>query len=99
MKLEQPLQCVLLSASSVFAAPQSYPANGTTPAEFSSKCADVASKLAVDGAFVHTAEFVAAGTNLTLPLYDQTCAEASPRRVRRRPRAPSRSARAAAGGR
>ncbi|KAH6849163.1 Tannase/feruloyl esterase [Alternaria alternata] len=78
MKLEQPLQCALLSASSVFAAPQSYPANGTTPAEFSSKCADVASKLAVDGAFVHTAEFVAAGTNLTLPLYDQTCAEASP---------------------
>jgi feruloyl esterase len=78
MKLEQPLQCVLLSASSVFAAPQSYPANGTTPAEFSSKCADVASKLPVDGAFVHTAEFVAAGTNLTLPLYDQTCAEASP---------------------
>jgi feruloyl esterase len=80
MKLEQPLQCALLSASTAFAAPQSaaYPTNGTTPAEFGSKCADIASQLAIDGAVVHKAEFVAAGTNLTLPVYDQTCSEAAP---------------------
>jgi feruloyl esterase len=80
MRLERPLQCALLSASSAFAAPQyaSYPTDCTTPAEFSSKCADIASKLVIDGGVVHKSEFIAAGTNLTIPVYDETCAATVP---------------------
>jgi feruloyl esterase len=73
MKFERPLQCALLSAPSVFAAPQSYPTNGTTPVGFSSRCAEIASKLDIDGGVVDKAEFVAAGTNFTAPVYDVTC--------------------------
>jgi feruloyl esterase len=81
MRLEQPLQATLLtcSASSVFAAPEftGYPTNGTTPAGFSSKCAAIASKLAIDGGIVHTSEYLPAGTNFSAPVYDSTCAGAN----------------------
>ncbi|KAI4685345.1 uncharacterized protein J4E84_006072 [Alternaria hordeiaustralica] len=81
MRFDKSLQCALLNAPSVvFAAPQSasYPTNGTAPAAFSSKCAELASKLHIDGGVVTTAEFIAAGTNLTVPVYDETCAAAPP---------------------
>jgi feruloyl esterase len=81
MRLKQPLQAALLtcSASSVLAAPQSTcsPTNGNKPADFSSKCAAIASELAIDGGVIHTAQFLSAGTNFSVPLYDPTCAEAN----------------------
>ncbi|KNG46680.1 tannase and feruloyl esterase [Stemphylium lycopersici] len=76
MRLEQPLRAALLGASSALAAPHTaeYPTNGT---DFSAKCADLASSLVVDGGVVHASEFVAAGTNFTAPVYDETCADGS----------------------
>ncbi|KAF1944607.1 tannase and feruloyl esterase [Clathrospora elynae] len=78
MRFEQPLCAALYTASSVLAAPQTtgYPVNGTTPGDFNSKCAAIASKLAIEGGVVHSAEFVAAGTNFSVPVYDPTCAQA-----------------------
>ena len=71
MRLQQSLKATLLGASPALAYPQ---ARGT--ANFNSECADLASSLEIDGGVVHTAEFVAAGTNFSAPVYDQTCAAA-----------------------
>ena len=71
MRLQQSLQATLLGAAPALAYPQ---AKGT--ADFNSKCADLASSLEIEGGVVHTAEFVAKGTNFSAPVYDPTCAAA-----------------------
>ncbi|KAH7357587.1 feruloyl esterase-like protein B [Pyrenochaeta sp. MPI-SDFR-AT-0127] len=67
----------LLSASSVLAdaQPTGCAGNGTTPDDFSSKCAAIASQLAIENGVVHFAQFVAAGTNLSLAENDPTCSQ------------------------
>jgi feruloyl esterase len=72
MKLEQTLWASLLSASTVFANP-----TGSKPTDFKSKCSAIASKLAIKHGKVYFSEFVAAGTNLSLPDNDPTCTQAS----------------------
>lgn len=74
MRLEQPLRAALLAAP-VFATPQApgYATNGTTPDDFNSKCAGIASTLAIEGGVVHSADFISAGTNFTIPVYNETC--------------------------
>lgn len=57
---------VLLSATAGFASPT----NGT----FDAKCAAIASQLSIEHGIVHFAQFVAAGTNLSLAENDPTCA-------------------------
>lgn len=68
MRLQPSLKATLLGAAPALA----YPAS----TDFNSKCADLASSLEIDGGVVHTAEFVAAGTNFTAPVFDETCATA-----------------------
>ena len=73
----------LLSASSAYAKPPSASyeenrygnGNGTPPGDFNSKCATIASKLAVENGVVHFSQFVAAGTNLSLAENDPTCGQ------------------------
>ncbi|KAF1851312.1 feruloyl esteras-like protein B [Cucurbitaria berberidis CBS 394.84] len=87
MRFKQPLWTAVLSASFVLAnsSPTSCGENNTTPDNghgnstnrdrFSSKCAAVASKLAVESSVVHFSEFVAAGTNLSLAENDPSCTQ------------------------
>ncbi|KAF1835687.1 tannase and feruloyl esterase [Decorospora gaudefroyi] len=77
MRFNQDVCTALLTASPAFAAPQPTcrPQDSTAPHQFSSKCADIASTLVVEGGVVHTSEFLPAGTNFSVPVYDPTCAE------------------------
>jgi feruloyl esterase len=71
MKFEQSICAAsLLGAPTVFA----YPVNNT---DFESTCSGIASKLAIEHGTVHFSEFVAAGTNLSLPDNDPSCAVTS----------------------
>lgn len=70
MKLQHSLKATLLGASPALAYPQARAAG-----DFNSKCADLAASLEVEGGVVTTAEFVAAGTNFTIPVYDPTCGD------------------------
>jgi feruloyl esterase len=76
MKVEQCLLTSLLSAPTVLASPAGYPGtkNGT---DFETKCADIASKLAIEHSTVHFSEFVTAGTNLSLSDNDPSCTQSS----------------------
>lgn len=65
MKIEQPLWTLLLGASSVCAAP--------AYSDLASKCAALATKLAIENTTVVSSQLVTKGTNLTLPIYDPTC--------------------------
>jgi feruloyl esterase len=68
MKLEQTLWISLFSASTALANP-----TGAKPSDFKSKCSAIASKLAIDNGKVYFSEYVAAGTNLSLPDNDPSC--------------------------
>lgn len=68
MKFNQVSWAALLSASLV-------QASGTTPTSFNSTCASLASNLEVENGVVYFSEFVAAGTNLSLPDNNATCAQ------------------------
>jgi feruloyl esterase len=73
MKVEHSLSCLSLSsASAVFANPPTCPDSSSN---LTSTCAALAASLNIENATVQLSEFVAAGTNLTLPTYDQTCAQ------------------------
>ncbi|KAH3911502.1 carboxylic ester hydrolase [Parastagonospora nodorum] len=77
MKFEQSLWTSLLGATNVFAAPAE-PTYADCPdtsagGDFNSKCAAIASTLAIEHGTVHFSEFVAAGTNLSLSDNDPTC--------------------------
>lgn len=73
MIFKQAIGASLLSAAVAFAAPTSNecPAD----ADFNSKCAAIASRLAIEGGVVHFSEFVAAGTNLSLAQNDPSCTQ------------------------
>lgn len=87
MRFEHSLWTALLSASSVLADDQPTGCgdsqstlghghgNGTDLIDFNSKCAAIASRLAVKNGVVHFSEFVAAGTNLSLAENDATCGQ------------------------
>jgi feruloyl esterase len=75
MKFEQSICAAsLLGAPTVLASPLDYPINNT---DFKSTCSGIASKLAIEHGTVHFSEFVAAGTNLSLPDNDPSCAVTS----------------------
>tara|TARA_R110002003_G_scaffold54_10_gene4776 strand:- start:3062 stop:3643 length:582 start_codon:yes stop_codon:yes gene_type:complete len=78
MKFDQALWAIVLNASAILAKPttpkatdRADPDNGN----FQSKCAAIVSKLSVEHGNVHFSQFVAAGTNLSLPDNDPSCAE------------------------
>lgn len=77
MRFQQSVWAALLSASSVLAnaEPTGCAGNSTTPDDFNSNCATIASRLAIENAVVHFAEFVAAGTNLSLATNNSTCGQ------------------------
>lgn len=79
MKFEQSTWTALLSASLSLASPAapqpSSCSTNTTPNDFNSTCASIASKLEVENGVVYFSEFVAAGTNLSLPDNNATCAQ------------------------
>lgn len=68
MKVEQSLLASLLSVPAVLGSPIS---NNDT--DFESKCASIASTLSIENGVVYFSEFVAAGTNLSLPDNDPSC--------------------------
>jgi len=65
----------LWSAWAIFASAAASDGSSTTE-HFSAKCAGIASQLSFEHGIVHFAEFVAAGTNLSLAQNDPTCAQA-----------------------
>lgn len=69
MKPVQSLLTVLLYVASVRANPK------PTPQDFKSRCATIASQLGIENSVVHFTEFVAAGTNLSLPENDPSCTQ------------------------
>lgn len=79
MKFEQTAWAALLSASTVVASPaKPQPSScsaGAAPTDFNSTCASLASRLEVQNGVVYFSEFVAAGTNLSLPDNNATCAQ------------------------
>lgn len=79
MKVELSIWAALLSASLTLASPAEPPPSScltdTTPNDFNSTCASIASKLEVENGIVYFSEFVAAGTNLSLPDNNVTCAQ------------------------
>jgi feruloyl esterase len=91
MMLNQIVWTVLLSASTASTRPNAPPSppnapsptgagNPGKPGDFKSTCASIASiasKLAVEDVQVQLAQFVAAGTNLSLPDNDPSCAQSS----------------------
>jgi feruloyl esterase len=68
MQIEQSLLAPLLSVPAMLGSPIS---NNET--DFGSKCASIASALSVENGIVYFSEFVAAGTNLSLPDNDPSC--------------------------
>jgi feruloyl esterase len=76
MKFEQSSWAALLSASLAVASPMSIRRQANDTA-FESKCADLASTLQVENGDVYFTEFVAAGTNLSLPDNDPSCSDRS----------------------
>lgn len=81
MKLDQSLLASLLSATTVLAVPAE-PKSSDCPdtsagGDFNSKCAAIASKLAIEHGTVYFSEFVAGGTNLSLPDNDPSCTQSS----------------------
>ena len=78
MKFDKPAWAALLSASFAHASPhkpQPSACSTGTPDDFNSNCASLASRLEVENGVVYLSEFVAAGTNLSLPDNNATCAE------------------------
>ncbi|KAH7398584.1 feruloyl esterase-like protein B [Pyrenochaeta sp. MPI-SDFR-AT-0127] len=77
MRFEQSVWAALLSVSSVFAnvEPTGRVGNSPKPNVFNSKCAATTSRLAtyLSNSTVHFSEFIAAGTNLSLPENSPTC--------------------------
>jgi feruloyl esterase len=73
MNMKLSLWASLLTASTVFASPTSCPVQSNN---FTSTCASLAAKLSIENGTVEFSQFVAAGTNLSLPAYDPTCAQA-----------------------
>ncbi|KAF2128215.1 tannase and feruloyl esterase [Dothidotthia symphoricarpi CBS 119687] len=71
MKFDSPVSLALLGASSALASPASAPAN------FTSQCASMASKLSIPNSVVNFAQFVTGGTNLSLAENDVSCAQSS----------------------
>jgi feruloyl esterase len=72
MKFDQSFcAATLLGAPTVFSSPLDH------SADFQSKCSSIASKLAIEHGTVQFSEFVAAGTNLSLPDNDPSCGVAS----------------------
>jgi feruloyl esterase len=79
MKFEQSAWAAVLSASLAIASPSepqpSSCSTDTTPNDFNSTCASLASRLEVENGSIYFSEFVAAGTNLSLPDNNATCAQ------------------------
>ncbi|KAF3033065.1 Tannase and feruloyl esterase [Didymella heteroderae] len=79
MKFDQFAWAALLSASLAHASPHkpqpSACSTDTAPNDFKATCASLASRLEVENGVVYFSEFVAAGTNLSLPDNNATCAE------------------------
>lgn len=76
MKLDQSLWATLLGSSTALANPKPTGcASGGEGCVFSSKCAAIASKLAIEHGVVHFAQHVTAGTNLSLSENDPSCAQ------------------------
>ncbi|KAF1926252.1 tannase and feruloyl esterase [Didymella exigua CBS 183.55] len=79
MKFDHPAWAALLSTSLAHASPskpqQSSCSTDTTPNDFNSTCASLASRLEVENGIVYFSEFVAAGTNLSLPDNNATCVQ------------------------
>lgn len=79
MKFDQPAWAALLSASFAHASPNkpqpSACSTATTPNNFNSTCASLASRLKVENGAVYFSEFVAAGTNLSLSDNNATCTQ------------------------
>lgn len=79
MKFDQSAWAALLSATLAHASPSkpqpSSCSTDTTPNDFNSTCASLASRLEVENGVVYFSEFVAAGTNLSLPDNNATCAQ------------------------
>ncbi|KAF9692124.1 hypothetical protein EKO04_009936 [Ascochyta lentis] len=71
----KPTWAALLSASFIHASPTESCSPNATPTDFNSTCASIASKLEVENGVVYFSEFVAAGTNLSLPDNNATCAQ------------------------
>lgn len=80
MKVQHPLSVLsLFSASLVCAKPPPKPQPPTHPpanSNLKSKCAKLATQLRIENGTVQSVDYVTAGTNLTLPNYDATCAQA-----------------------
>lgn len=79
MKFEKSVWTALLSAPLAVASPTEPEPTScyteTAPNDFNSTCASIASKLEVENGVVYFSEFVAAGTNLSLPDNNATCAQ------------------------
>ncbi|KAF1914111.1 feruloyl esterase B precursor [Ampelomyces quisqualis] len=76
MRLEQSLWTSLLSAPLVVGSSAHYSVTNNDT-NFHSKCSAIASKLAVENGTVHFSEFVAAGTNLSVPDTDPSCTQSA----------------------
>ncbi|KAF2033073.1 feruloyl esteras-like protein B [Setomelanomma holmii] len=69
MKFDQSLLAFVLNASAILANPVG------SKGDFQAKCAAIASKLAIQNGNVYFSQSVTAGTNLTLPDNDPSCAQ------------------------
>ncbi|KAF2846945.1 tannase and feruloyl esterase [Plenodomus tracheiphilus IPT5] len=76
MMFKQTTCAALLSATATAVFASTTPTDCSTPETFDAKCAAIASQLSIEHGLVHFAEFVAAGTNLSLAGNDPTCAQA-----------------------
>jgi len=79
MKVEHSLFWISLFNAWVVCAGPSTPRSSPCPdnsSDLTSKCTALAASLNIENATVISSDLVAAGTNLTLPVYDTTCGQA-----------------------